>query len=104
MEIRKTVRPQSATTRGRSLPVPIAPAASDAVPITSAALNRAGGPAPRRLHHRPEAAFLAQLASQYDDIEELRLARRALRTQALASYQAPRGASDPLGTAYSLSV
>jgi len=90
MEAKKIggVGPES--TRHRPLPAPLS--AFDALPGTprrSAEAPLPAQPRARRLHHRPLAAFLAQLALQYDDIAQRRRARRALRQAASTRYGEP---------------
>jgi len=101
LEIRTSgIKGDTGTARHRALPVPVAsPNAEDVAPIEGA-----GGPGSRRqrgklLHHRPLAAFLTQLALQYDDISVSRRARLARRRAAAHGYATPSIKRDwqPLG-------
>ena len=87
MEIREVGDVRTGTANRRSLPVASGQAKSKSrapIPLRSESRERAQGL--RRLHHRPSAAFLAQLAIQYDTITEARRVRRARMKAALASY------------------
>lgn len=91
MEIRSSATHGKATaSRVRALPVAVAPANDERVSaIAGAGAQNSQGQRGKLLHHRPLAAFLAQLALQYDDISEARRARRALRQTAENHYAAP---------------
>lgn len=87
MEIREVGDVRTGTARRRSLPVATGQSKSKTrapIPLRSEPRERAQGL--RRLHHRPSAAFLAQLAIQYDTITEARRVRRARIKTAAVSY------------------
>lgn len=91
MEIRSSgIQGKTIASRARGLPVAVAPANDERVSaIAGAGAQNSQGKREKLLHHRPLAAFLAQLALQYDDISEARRARRALRQAAENHYAAP---------------
>ena len=99
LEIRHTsATGEAGPDRQRTLPVPIA---SPGV--------RASGPISRRArssHHRPMAAFLTQLALQYDDITEARRVRLGRRQAAANGYGTPLPTrkSPVLGTAANIEI
>jgi len=91
LEIRASgIKGDSGTARHRALPVPVASSnVEDVAPIEGAGGPGSGRQRGKLLHHRPLAAFLTQLALQYDDISVSRRARQRRRRAAANGYAAP---------------